>query len=260
MGDFHSIPFLSFSARKRSWCLDPSGKAIRNVAGIRCGTASIFQQAIWRDTPAVVCSRRAIITLRAIQSLLGKNLLQPITLRGAFCAVFDHLSDFGCRTWCLHYPVTGHARKAEWRRVRVAGAIPEKVKRQQFCETPKTSMVLRSRDSHPLWLCIRPGFGCEYAVVITRTQPVDSCITSARMNRSSIPLSAPTDWIADFILAISSSELSGTPHCAHETCISGLFASNLPLTLVSKSAWKLPIGLHLIESDPLFCRRPSCSH
>lgn len=54
--------------------------------------------------------------------------------------------------------------------------------------------------------CIRPGFLTPLAVDPTRTQPLDSCMTMARMKRGSTPPDWPTDSMADLSSAVSSSE------------------------------------------------------
>jgi hypothetical protein len=67
-------------------------------------------------------------------------------------------------------------------------------------------------------------------VVGARTQPLLSCIMMARMKRGSMPVDAPTDWIAVEISLISSSELFVTPNWAHEVEMTSLLLLNLELS------------------------------
>lgn len=56
-----------------------------------------------------------------------------------------------------------------------------------FVEVPVLQVPL------PLWSCIKPGFLTPLSVVGTRTQPLLSCMTIARMNRESTPVEFDTD-------------------------------------------------------------------
>lgn len=99
----------------------------------------------------------------------------------------------------------------------------------------------------PLWDCMSPGLKWEYCVVMTRTQPVDSCMTIAfekegqlnvfrlshaagiltKINRASTPVDEARSRIAVFRSAISSSLSFGTFHAAHEACMLARLAANL---------------------------------
>lgn len=102
----------------------------------------------------------------------------------------------------------------------------------------------------PLWDCMSPGLKWEYCVVMTRTQPVDSCMTIAflrkevskvairlyhvagiltKINRASTPVDEARSRIAVFRSAISSSLSFGTFHAAHEACMLARLAANLLL-------------------------------
>ena len=72
-----------------------------------------------------------------------------------------------------------------------------------------------------------PGLKWEYSVVITRTQPVDSCMMVARINRLSTPVELATSVMAFFISSVSASLLRGTPQASQEGLMSLRLASNL---------------------------------
>lgn len=63
----------------------------------------------------------------------------------------------------------------------------------------------------PLWSCMSPGLKTPPNVEGARTQPLDSCMMTARMNRGSTPEEAETEIIADLMSAISSGELLAAP-------------------------------------------------
>ena len=63
-------------------------------------------------------------------------------------------------------------------------------------------------------------------VVGTRTHPLDSCITIAKMKRGSSPDEDPMLWMADLMSLISCAESSAAFHCAQETFMLGVLLWN----------------------------------
>jgi len=105
---------------------------------------------------------------------------------------------------------------------------------QGVCTVPSLSTPGRPRaamlvlhEPVPLWDCMSPGLKWEYCVVMTRTQPVDSCMTIAKMNRASTPVDEARSRIAVFRSAISSSLSLGTFHAAHEACMLARLEANM---------------------------------
>ena len=64
-------------------------------------------------------------------------------------------------------------------------------------------------------------------MVGARTQPLLSCIMMAKMKRGSMPVDAPTDWMAVEISLISASVLSATPNWVQLADITALLLLNL---------------------------------
>lgn len=64
------------------------------------------------------------------------------------------------------------------------------------------------QEPSPAWLCMRPVFTTPLSVDWTRTQPLLSCIITARMNRASTPVSLAIDLMLVLMSLVSSSELS----------------------------------------------------
>ena len=92
-----------------------------------------------------------------------KKLLETGACRGTFSTVLDHLLDLG------RILVKEHDIEASRVNTSLAG--------HGFCAE---SALLQ--DALPPWSCINPGFATSKDVVGTRTQPLDSCITTARIN------------------------------------------------------------------------------
>ncbi len=82
-----------------------------------------------------------------------------------------------------------------------------------------------------------PGLNTEYSVVMTRTQPVDSCIMTARIMRASTPVVEAMAWMAVFMSASSASVSSGTLHCAQEAFMLAVLAVNLGLRVSERACW-----------------------
>ena len=117
-----------------------------------------------------------------------------------------------------------------------------------FANEPPTDSELHVPA--PLWLCMRPGLATLHVVVGARTQPLLSCITMARMKRSSTPVEDAMLEIADFRSALSSAELLGTSkESSHETEMYCMFVFHM----LSKSIQSLWDGQpSLVEPSPLY--------
>ena len=95
-----------------------------------------------------------------------KELLETGTCRGTCSAVLDHLLNL--ERMLVEEHDTG------------ALGVDTSLAGHGFCAE---SALLQ--EALPPWSCIKPGFATSKDVVGTLTQPLDSCITTARMNRLS---------------------------------------------------------------------------
>ncbi len=82
-----------------------------------------------------------------------------------------------------------------------------------------------------------PGLKTEYSVVMTRTQPVDSCMMMAKITRASTPVVEAMAWMAVFMSATSASVSSGTLHCAQEAFMLAVLAVNLGVRVSEPACW-----------------------